>query len=108
MPSLSPATPADVSPPERPGLIATFGKLWPFLWPHGRADLQRRVLYAFALLLVAKLVTVVTPFTFKWATDALVAVTQGRAEPGLWGAPILLTALYGVVRIATALLTQVR
>jgi ABC-type multidrug transport system fused ATPase/permease subunit len=100
--------PADSAPPERPGLIATFRKLWPFLWPHGRADLQRRVIYAFGLLLVAKLVTVVTPFTFKWATDALVAVTEGKAAPGLWGAPILLTVLYGVIRVLMALLTQVR
>lgn len=99
---------ADAKPRERPGLIATFQKLWPFLWPSRRVDLQRRVLYAFALLLVAKLVTVMTPFAFKWATDALVAVTEGKAEPGLWGAPILLTVLYGIVRISMALLTQVR
>src|SRR5215218_3664763 len=104
-----PSTPAaDADRPERPGLVATFRKLWPYLWPHGRADLQRRVFYAFGLLLVAKLVTVATPFTFKWATDALVAVTQGKAAPGLWGAPILLTVLYGLARIAMAVLSQVR
>jgi ATP-binding cassette subfamily B protein len=75
------------------------------------------VFLAFGLLLVAKLVTVVTPFTFKWATDALVAVTgnaqqsvEAAATSGswLWRAPILLTILYGTVRIAMALLTQVR
>ncbi len=51
----------------------------------------------------------VTPFTFKWATDALVAVTgdarsaaETAATPGswLWRAPILLVALYGLSRIA--------
>jgi ATP-binding cassette subfamily B protein len=99
---------ADALRPERPGLVATCRKLWPYLWPHGRADLQRRVFYAFGLLLVAKLVTVVTPFTFKWATDALVAATAGRPAAGLWGAPILLTALYGFSRIVMALLSQVR
>src|SRR3954453_23177162 len=108
MPTVPPTPAADAVRPERPGLVATFRKLWPYLWPHGRADLQRRVIYAFGLLLVAKLVTVVTPFTFKWATDALVAVTEGKAAPGLWGAPILLTVLYGVIRILMALLTQVR
>src|SRR3712207_2430348 len=59
----------------------------------------------------------VTPFTFKWATDALVAVTSGTATGAeadatagswLWRAPLLLTILYGVSRIAMALLTQVR
>src|SRR5919205_1482575 len=91
--------PAVTTTPKRSGLFATFQKLWPYLWPQGRADLQRRVFLAFALLLIAKLVTVVTPFTFKWATDALVAVTEGRPAPGLWGAPIVLTALYGLTRI---------
>ncbi|MFL5118632.1 MAG: ABCB family ABC transporter ATP-binding protein/permease [Microvirga sp.] len=108
MPTVPPTPAADAVRPERPGLVATFRKLWPYLWPHGRADLQRRVFYAFGLLLVAKLVTVATPFTFKWATDALVAVTQGKAAPGLWGAPILLTVLYGLARIAMAVLSQVR
>src|SRR5215212_5241408 len=108
MPTVPQTPAADAVRPERPGLVATFRKLWPYLWPHGRADLQRRVFYAFGLLLVAKLVTVATPFTFKWATDALVAVTQGKAAPGLWGAPILLTVLYGLARISMALLTQVR
>ena len=27
---------------QRPGLTATFGRLWPYLWPEGRPDLQRR------------------------------------------------------------------
>ena len=115
--SLVPSAQAAPDLPKRPGLIATFPKLWPYLWPHGRADLQRRVFLAFALLLVAKGVTMVTPFTFKWATDALVAVTgdaRSAAETAatqgswLWRAPILLVALYGLSRIAQALLTQVR
>jgi ATP-binding cassette subfamily B protein len=100
----------------RPGLVATFRKLWPYLWPHGRPDLQRRVFLAFGLLLVAKGVTMLTPFTFKWATDALVAITGGGGAPEaaatdgswIWRAPIVLTALYGLSRIAMALLTQVR
>jgi ATP-binding cassette subfamily B protein len=113
----APATSATAAQPKRPGLIATIHKLWPYLWPHGRADLQRRVFLAFGLLLVAKVVTVVTPYTFKWATDALIVVTGngGRgaetaatAGSWLWRAPILLTILYGTVRIAMALLTQVR
>ena len=45
--------PAVTTVPKRPGLFATFQKLWPYLWPQGRADLQRRVFLAFALLLIA-------------------------------------------------------
>ncbi|MET7245689.1 ABC transporter ATP-binding protein/permease [Methylobacterium sp. EM32] len=97
--------------PERPGLVATYRRLWPYLWPHGRPDLQRRVFIAFGLLLVAKVVTLAMPFTFKWATDALVAVVGGKEEAvptGIWAAPALMIALYGATRIAMALLTQVR
>ncbi|PVE25623.1 metal ABC transporter permease [Microvirga sp. KLBC 81] len=99
------------------GLAATWTKLWPYLWPQGRPDLQRRVFIAFGLLLVAKGVTMVTPFAFKWATDALVAVTssgnqatEAAATSGswLWKSPILLTIIYGVTRILMAVLTQVR
>ena len=105
-------TSPEAEPSERPGLVGTYQRLWPYLWPHGRPDLQRRVFAAFGLLLVAKLVTMVTPFTFKWTTDALVAVTGGAQEgglpTGLWAAPMLLIGLYGLSRVAMALLTQVR
>jgi ABC-type transport system involved in Fe-S cluster assembly fused permease/ATPase subunit len=112
--------PAGAPAVERPGLMATFQRLWPYLWPQGRPDLQQRVFLAFGLLLVAKLVTMLTPFTFKWATDALVAAVGGASSGAeqanaaaiaghwLWGAPVLLTILYGLSRIAMALLTQVR
>jgi len=104
--------------PKPPGLIGTFTKLWPYLWPHGRSDLQRRIFMAFALLLVAKGATMVTPFAFKWATDALVAVAGGSSfgnageMPGswswIWRAPVLLTVIYGLTRILMAVLTQIR
>src|SRR5687768_17286139 len=103
--------------PQSSGLAATWKKLWPYIWPHGRPDLQRRVFLAFGLLLVAKGVTMVTPFAFKWATDALVAVTSSgnqatevaaTAGSWIWKAPVLLTAIYGLTRILMAVLTQVR
>ncbi|WP_052341151.1 ABCB family ABC transporter ATP-binding protein/permease [Salinarimonas rosea] len=102
---------------EDASLIGTFSRLWPHLWPHGRVDLQRRIFIAFGLLLLAKGVTMLTPFTFKWATDALVAVTgaseatdipAGEAWAWLFASPVLLTVLYGLSRILMAGLTQLR
>ncbi len=87
--------------------------LGPYVWPSERPDLQATVVLSLALMLVAKLVTVAMPFTFKWATDALVAASGG-AQPEvstpLWlvAAPVLAIVLYGAVRIAMALLVQVR
>ncbi len=117
MPSSTAVPAASAAAPKPNGLAATWTKLWPYLWPHGRPDLQRRIFLAFGLLLVAKGVTMVTPFAFKWATDALVAVTgnnngsvEAAATAGswLWRAPILLTVIYGATRILMAVLTQLR
>jgi ATP-binding cassette, subfamily B, heavy metal transporter len=117
MPPSTAVSATSAAAPKPNGLAATWTKLWPYLWPHGRRDLQRRIFLAFGLLLVAKGVTMVTPFAFKWATDALVAVTGGNsgsveaaatAGSWLWRAPILLTAIYGATRILMAVLTQMR
>src|SRR5919112_5116782 len=117
MPPSTAVPSTSVAAPKPNGLAAIWTKLWPYIWPHGRPDLQRRVFLAFGLLLVAKGVTMVTPFAFKWATDALVAATgsggqgaEAAATAGswLWKAPILLTAIYGLTRILMAVLTQLR
>lgn len=83
------------------------------MWPSTRPDLKRRVFLAFILLVVGKLVTVLMPFTFKWATDALVAMSEGKAVPaGGWfailSAPLALVLLYGGTRVGIALVTQLR
>jgi ABC-type transport system involved in Fe-S cluster assembly fused permease/ATPase subunit len=95
------------------GMVTTGLALWPYLWPTDRPDLQRRVLLCFALVVVAKVITVGVPFTFKWATDALVAATGGQADtptylPWLIGAPIAAVVLYGLARVAMALVQQLR
>jgi ATP-binding cassette, subfamily B, heavy metal transporter len=95
-------------------MLGTLVTLWPYLWPSDRKDLQIRVIIAFALIIVAKLATIVVPFTFKWATDALVAVQAGKpmsAEAVMgWviGAPLAATALYGLARAGMFLLQQLR
>ena len=83
------------------------------MWPADRPDLQATVILSLALMLLAKLVTVAMPFTFKWATDALVAASGGKlpetgALPWLVAAPVLAIVLYGAVRIGMSLLVQVR
>jgi ATP-binding cassette subfamily B protein len=94
-------------------LLRTSRRLWPYLWPSDRADLKLRMLLAAILLLLAKLATIAVPFTFKWATDALVGDGGRDAAPQSWwawllAAPILLTVAYALMRIAMAGLTQLR
>jgi ABC-type transport system involved in Fe-S cluster assembly fused permease/ATPase subunit len=85
-------------------LMTTLRRLWPYVWPRGRRDLERRVLIALLLLIVGKLVNMTVPFAFKWATDSL---TAGSVTPALVGA-VGFALLYGLLRAVYALLTQAR
>ncbi len=96
-----------------PSRLRALRALMPHIWPHNRPDLQRTVALSLALMLLAKIVTVLMPYTYKWATDALVAASGGQLPPGstmtwLVGAPVLATLLYGAVRISMTLLQQSR
>lgn len=51
--------------------LNTLVNLWPYMWPHGRTDLKMRVVWATLFLVAAKLVLILVPYFFKWATDAL-------------------------------------
>jgi len=90
-----------------PSLLATLAHLWPYIWPKGRPDLERRVLLTFVLLLIGKFVNTAVPYAFKWGADAL--DQRGEAAiPSLLAGAVGFTILYGVLRIVQALLTQAR
>jgi ABC-type transport system involved in Fe-S cluster assembly fused permease/ATPase subunit len=93
-------------------LMSTLIGLWPYIWPSSRRDLKLRVVFAMVLLVFAKLATIAVPFTFKWATDALAG--QGSASDAsswlTWVllAPLLMTVVYGGMRVTMAVFTQMR
>jgi len=93
--------------PDNPSLLATLRRLWPYIWPRGRADLERRVAIAFVLLFLGKLVNAVTPYGLKWATDAL-AENGARALPEVAAGAVFFTLFVGGVRIAAVGLMQAR
>ncbi len=91
-------------------ITSTLANLWPYMWPADRADLKMRVVWATVFLVVAKLVLVVVPYFFKWATDALSA--DGAPLPDLLPtfllAPVMLVVAYNVVRIVQVGFNQLR
>ncbi|HEV3394644.1 MAG TPA: ABC transporter ATP-binding protein/permease [Xanthobacteraceae bacterium] len=94
-------------------LLRTLVHLWPYIWPSDRRDLKLRVFAATALLFLAKLATIAVPFTFKWATDALVGKGTAPVAASSWlawtvAAPIAMTLAYGGMRIVMAVLGQLR
>jgi ATP-binding cassette, subfamily B, heavy metal transporter len=92
----------------------TLINLWPYMWPSDRPDLKRRVMVALAILVAAKIITVLIPYTYKWATDALVTparTADGALTVGVGGAlfvPIMLIVAYGVGRILMNLFNNLR
>src|SRR6201991_489564 len=98
---------------QRATLIGTLLHLWPYIWPGDRVDLKMRVVWSFALLLVAKLATLSVPFTFKWAIDALTGADTAPVQSSNWAlwliaSPLIMTVSYGAVRVLMAVLTQWR
>jgi len=84
--------------------------LLPFVWPERRPDLKVRVVVAFVVLLVAKLVTVAVPVIYKDATDRLTAAGAHALTPsqGLMIGIAVLILAYGTARVLTMVLTQIR
>ncbi len=91
-------------------ITSTLANLWPYMWPADRADLKMRVVWATVFLVVAKLVLVIVPYFFKWATDALSG--DGAPLPDLLPtfllAPVMLVVAYNVVRIVQVGFNQLR
>ncbi len=96
-----------VKPPVKAQFGAMMRRLWPYIWPSDRPDLKKRIYASIALLLAAKLITIAVPYSFKWATDSLVDPARVPVAAFI-ATPLVLTLLYGVLRVAMALLTQVR
>ncbi len=89
--------------------LRTISNLWPYMWPADRPDLKARVLWAALFLVLAKLVLVLVPYTFKWVADALTGTFE---KPGLLPAfliaPVMLVVAYNSARIIQVGFNQLR
>jgi ABC-type transport system involved in Fe-S cluster assembly fused permease/ATPase subunit len=100
---------------QRPA-FETLRKLWPYMWPQDRPDLRQRVVVALATLVAAKIITVLVPYTYKWAADGLVAAGKGAGAVNaqnlglliVVSVPILLVVANGVGRILLNVFNNLR
>src|SRR5690349_97541 len=103
---------APAAPVRRDSMLVTLRRLWPYMWPDGRPDLKGRVILALAVLIAAKIVTVFVPYTYKWATDALVTPPAGAKEAigvaALVTIPVMLIVANGVGRILMNVFNNLR
>ncbi len=88
-------------------LLQTIRHLWPYIWPRGRRDLEVRVAIVFVLLFISKGFNALTPYAYKWATDAL---AQGSAESWqkVGASAVYFTLMMGAIRIIAVILMQTR
>ena len=101
----------ETPPPPRnePTLIGTVIGLWPYVWPDGRGDLKLRVMAALVLLLVAKFITILIPYSFKWATDAITDPQNAQVPlPVILATPVAIIVIYGLLRSFMQFFTQAR
>ncbi len=96
---------SDIARDERRSGWRTIRKVGPYLWPEGQDWVKRRVVFALGFLALSKLISVGTPFLYKWAVDALSG--EEGASNLLLGA-VGLTVAYGVARLMTTGFQQLR
>lgn len=84
---------------ERGKGLRTIRQVTPYLWPEDAPWVKKRVVLALGALVLAKIVSVSTPFLYKAAVDALAGEGNGTWLVAL-GA-IALTVAYGVARLMT-------
>jgi len=103
----SQSTPFKAVSADEGSTLTTLGNLWPFIWPSNRPDLKQRVLLAIFVLVIAKIVTVLSPYFFAWATDALTG--EGDAGlPAFLVAPVMLVLAYNAARVLAVAFNQMR
>ena len=83
--------------------------LFPYIWPKGRNDIKSRIIIALIILILAKILTVLVPYTYKWATDAIVGDnTAPNIIPIVFLTPVMLIIAFGVGRILMVAFNQLR
>ncbi len=102
----STATSADMGSTRASGW-QTIRRVVPYLWPEGEAWVKLRVVLALVMLLLAKIVSVSTPWLYKYAVDAL---TSGKDSPVLFltAGAVGLTVAYGMARLGAVIFGELR
>ena len=99
-------TSADADTPSTPGR-ETIRRVLPYLWPQGEGWVKRRVVAALAMLALAKVVSVSTPFFYKAAVDNLAG--DAPSDAMLMGlTAVSLTVIYGLARLGSVAFGELR
>ncbi len=91
------------------GQLRALADLLPYLWPAGRLDLKIRVIGAVLFILASKIAVVFVPILLGRAVDSLGALSNTSSiVVGAVGVPVGIIVMYGIARIASQALGQLR
>ena len=85
----------------------TIARVIPYLWPDGKPWVKRRVVLSLSFLVLAKIISVSTPFIYKQAVDALGGDTPSTGTM-LALTAVGLTVAYGMARLLTVAFQELR
>ena len=101
------AATAEMEEAERRSGWRTIRKVSPYLWPDDKPWVKRRVVIALLMLILAKVITVGTPFLYKAAVDLLAGDSTNPAWI-LGAGAVGVTVAYGVARLLYVGFQQLR
>jgi ATP-binding cassette subfamily B protein len=87
--------------------LQTIRRVLPYLWPDGQGWVKRRVIAALVMLVMAKIVSVLTPFLYRAVVDLL----AGDAPSGVMVMALTasgLTVAYGMARLGSVAFNELR
>jgi ATP-binding cassette, subfamily B, heavy metal transporter len=87
--------------PAEPADLKIVTRLLPYLWHKAPVNGRVRVVLAVALLVIAKLATIIVPLFYKTAVDAL-------STPGAIAIPVMAIVAYGVARVLSQAFAELR
>ena len=93
--------------PDKRSALRTIRRVAPYLWPKGQGWVKRRVVFSLCALLIARLVSIGTPYLYKLAVDGLSGQTHGDGWLLAFGA-IGLTVAYGMARLGAVAFNELR
>ncbi len=89
--------------------IRTIKRVLPYLWPEDNREIRVRVVLALVALVLARVISVITPFFYKGAVDAMApGGAESNATVFLIAGAVGLTIAYGIARLMTVGFNQLR
>jgi ATP-binding cassette subfamily B protein len=89
--------------------LKSFGRLWPYLWPHSKPSYKIRTLFAITATIAGQFIIVAAPFFLGKASDNIeVQITELGLGAVIGSSILILILAYGGLRLASIMLSEGR